>query len=105
MLLVELFETCPVAIGVREVRGDDIVHVEDNHQAAALFGKTPEEVRGRTEAELGIPRDQIVRAIARFRAARESGKPATVAFNVEGARGTRTLEGTVVVLHQSVGER
>ena len=37
--LAELFERCPVAIGIRDIDEGRILHVEDNKRGAALFGK------------------------------------------------------------------
>lgn len=39
-----------------------LLHVEDNHRGAALFGRTPEELRGVSEASLGVPQEKIERA-------------------------------------------
>ena len=105
-LLAELFETCPIAVGVRDIVGDrTIVHVEDNRRAAALFDRSPEELRGVSEASLGVPPDQIARAIARLRLARSSGTPGAVELTVDSARGPRQLAGTVVALQHSPEER
>jgi len=104
-LIGELFQNCSIAIGVRDVRGHDIVHVEDNPRAAAFFHKTPEQLRGVSEAELGVPRDHIDRSIARLRVARATGKPGIVEFSLESPHGRRTLSGTVVALEHAPEER
>jgi C4-dicarboxylate-specific signal transduction histidine kinase len=104
-LLYELFTNSPTPVAIREVRDGEIVHVEDNPRAAALFDLTPDEVRGRTEAELGVSRQQIERAIARFRAARASGHPVTAELGVETKRGPRVLSGKVLALEDDRGER
>ena len=104
-LLAALFERCPVAIGVRDIDGRMIIHVEDNARGAALFGRTPEELRGVSEASLGVPADQIERAIARFRLARSTGRPAHVELTIESATGPRTLAGNVIALDHAPEER
>jgi len=104
-VLAELFERCPVAIGIRDVRGQEIIHVEDNPPAAALFRKTPDELRGRSESELGISRAQIDRAIARFRAARASSKAVSVEMSVNLPDGPHLLAGTVLAVDHPDAER
>ena len=103
-LLAALFERCPVAIGVRDIDGRMIIHVEDNARGAALFGRTPEQLRGVSEASLGVPADQIERAIARFRLARSTGRPAHVELTIESATGPRTLSGNVIALDHAPEE-
>ena len=97
-LLYELFQNAPMAIGIREVRGNEIVHVEDNPCAAALFDRTPDQARGVSESELGVSRKQIERAIVRFRAARVADHPMTAELTVETTRGPRLLSGKVIAL-------
>jgi signal transduction histidine kinase len=105
-LLAELFESCPVAIGVRDVvDGRALVHVEDNRRAAALFGKTPEELRGLSEESLGVPAAQVARAIHRLREARATGRPARVELTVDSKLGPRTLAGNVIALEHGPEER
>jgi len=104
-LLYELFTNAPTPLGIREIVGDQIVHVEDNACAAALFDRTPEQVRGLTEAALGISRAQIDRAIARFRLARASGHPLTAELTLDTKAGPRVLSGKVSALHDENGER
>jgi two-component system, NtrC family, sensor kinase len=104
-LLYELFTNAPTPIGIREVQGEEIVHVEDNLRAAALFSRTPEETRGLSETDLGVARAQVDRAILRFRAARTSGHPMTAELSIDTKRGTRHLSGKVVALEDDRGER
>lgn len=104
-LLYELFTNSPTPVGIREVRGDEIVHVDDNPSAAALFDRTPEETRGCTEGELGVPREQVERAIVRFRTARASNHAMTAELGFQTKRGTRLLSGKVVALEDDRGER
>ncbi len=104
-LLYELFTNAPVAIGVREVRGNDIVHVEDNPRSAALFGKTPAQTRGVTDADLGVSRAQIDRAILRFRAARACGHPLAAEISVPVVGGPRLHSGKVLALEDDRAER
>lgn len=106
VLLYELFTNAPLAIGIREVRGHEIIHLEDNPRAAALFGRSPEQMRGITDADLGVPPEQIDRAIARFRAARSSGHAIAAEITVPSADGApRTLAGKVLALEDRRAER
>jgi two-component system NtrC family sensor kinase len=97
-LLQSFFEHAPIAMGLRAVRGDDIVHVEDNAFAAALFGRTPAELRGKSERELGVADDLVRRALAGFGAARERGGPVGFEMKLDSATGARTLVGKVLPL-------
>ncbi|HSQ62620.1 MAG TPA: ATP-binding protein [Polyangiaceae bacterium] len=95
-LLQGFFEHAPIAMGLRAVRGDDIVHVEDNPFAAALLASTPAGLRGKSERELGVPDDVVRRAIARFRGARERGGPVDFQLKLDTATGVRTLDGKIL---------
>lgn len=105
-LLRDVFTTAPVAMGIRAVVGDDLVHVEDNPRAAALVGSTPDAVRGKSERELGIPAEQTRRTIARFREARRAGAPVSVEVTYADEDGSvRTLDGKAIAIEDPDDER
>jgi PAS domain S-box-containing protein len=105
-LLRDVFTSAPVAIGIRAVRGEDLVHIEDNPRAAALLGSSPDALRGRSERELGVPPDQTERMIARLREARSAGGPASIDLTFADADGSvRVLEGKVIAIDDPDEER
>ncbi len=92
-LLSSLFAHAPIAIGVRALRGDDLVHVEDNPRAAAMFGSTSERLRDTSERELGVNPRLISATIARYRAAVATGEPQTFELSFHTPEGERTFLG------------
>jgi signal transduction histidine kinase len=92
-LLASLFAHAPIAIGVRALRGDDLVHVEDNPRAAAMFGTTPERLRDASERELGVNARLISATIARYRAAVATGEPQSFELSFRTPEGDRTFLG------------
>jgi PAS domain S-box-containing protein len=106
LLLRGVFTNAPVAIGIRAVRGDDVVHVEDNPRSAALYGGTPDSLRGRSERELGIPPERTRATIARLRSAREARGPVAIeVVHHEPDGSLRTFEGMVIALDDPEEER
>lgn len=98
-VLRAVFTNTPVAMGIRAIRDDDIVHIEDNPRAAALMGSTPDALRGKTDRELNVSPEKIARAIARFREARQARAPICFEMElVDSAGWTRTLEGTALAI-------
>jgi PAS domain S-box-containing protein len=53
-ILEAMIDAIPLPFGLRALRGDDAIHVVDNRAAAQLFGRLPDETRGRTARELGM---------------------------------------------------
>ncbi|HSO37487.1 MAG TPA: ATP-binding protein [Labilithrix sp.] len=105
-LLRTVFTTATVAIGIRAIRGDDLVYVEDNPRAAALMGSTPDGLRGVTDRELGVAPEQTRASIERFRMARATGAPVSLELTYPSAGGTpRTLVGRAVALDDPEEER
>jgi C4-dicarboxylate-specific signal transduction histidine kinase len=74
--LTSALREAPFPLGIREVRGDDVIHLLDNAAMAALFGKSPEQLVGKGERELGVDPDLIERAIKLLRRARARELPA-----------------------------
>jgi PAS domain S-box-containing protein len=105
-LLRDVFTTAPVAMGIRAVRGDELVHIEDNPCAAALVGSTPDALRGMSESDLGVPAEQTARTIARYREAREARGPVTVELTYPETDGSlRAFEGKVIAIEDPDDER
>lgn len=105
-LLHTVFTSANVAIGIRAVRGDELVYVEDNPRAAALMGMTPDTLRGVTDRELGVPPEQTRRSIERFRLARRSGGHVSLELSYpDGAGSSRTLAGHAVALDDPEEDR
>ncbi len=97
--LRDLFLHAPIAIGIRGVKGTDLLHIDDNPQAAALLGVLPDALRGKTDRELGADEAQIAGAIALFRRARKLGRPVEFEMKVQSAAGgARAMTGKLVPL-------
>lgn len=98
-LLRTVFTSATVAIGIRAIRGEDLVYVEDNPRSAALMGSTPDALRGVTDRELGVAPEQTRRSVERFRMARATGAPVSIELTYPNAAGApRTLVGKAVAL-------
>ena len=105
-LLQTVFTSATVAIGIRAIRGDDLVYVEDNPRAAALMGSTPDALRGVTDRALGVAPEQTRRSIERFRKARATGAPVSIELTYPNGAGTsRTLVGKAVALEDAEEDR
>ncbi len=104
-LLRSLFESAPLAIGIRSVHGDDLVHVADNPACATLLGRSVEALRDVSDRSLGIEQAQITRAIARFRQSRAAGVPLPFEMTFPASNGARTLAGRVTPLPATEDER
>jgi signal transduction histidine kinase len=77
-ILEAVFQAARMSIGVREVRGDDVVHVLDNPVSAEQLGRTPEQTRGKTSRELGLSPWLVQRSIETFRQSRSANGPVHV---------------------------
>jgi len=105
-LLRTVFTSATVAIGIRAIRGEDLVYIEDNPRAAALMGSTPDALRGVTDRELGVAPEQTRRSIERFRMARATGGPVSIELTYpSGTGGARTLVGRAVALDDPEEDR
>ncbi len=102
-LIACAFDTASSAFGVREIDGDDIVHLLDNSVSAAVFGKTPEELVGRRESELGVPQELLRRVIRTMRRAQKQGTAASFEIEYPTPDGTRLFEGKVVPIEPAEG--
>lgn len=87
----------PFPLGVREVKGDDVVHVADNRAMAELFDSTPSKLSGKSELELGVDRGLVQRAIRLLRRARERNRPERFELSF-GVSKPQALEGTAHAL-------
>lgn len=76
-----LLDAAPVAIGVRQVKGDDFVHILDNRLAAAIWASTPEDLAGRSDRELGVSQARIDQVLARFDTARAENRAVDFEFD------------------------
>jgi PAS domain S-box-containing protein len=105
-LLRDIFTSAPVAMGVRAVQEDDLVHIEDNPCAAALLGSTPDALRGKSERELGIAPEETARTLARFREAREARGPVPIELSYTENDGyLRAFAGKAIAIEHPNEER
>ena len=74
-VLRSFFNSTPLMMGVVEVRGDEIIHISDNAVTASLFNLTPEEMRRRSDKDMGIPSDIVRMWIGYYRQAAITGQP------------------------------
>lgn len=88
-LLATFFEAPGSLRGVVELADEDIVHLRDNAEAAAYFGRTPDEMRGRRASEMGVPADTIRLWVGHYRDCRRLGRPVQFEFAVPGGRWVR----------------
>jgi len=103
-LVQGIFEHAPIAIGLRTIRGEDLVHVADNPKTGELLAMSVEALRGASDREIGVPLDDVRRAITRFRKARAAGRPLPFEVTYDFAHGPRTLVGKVAPLPDEAGE-
>ncbi|MCM2315234.1 MAG: PAS domain S-box protein [Thermoanaerobaculia bacterium] len=73
--LSAVFETPGLPIVIVDVKDGDLIHVECNAAYAERFGRSIQQVKGRSLGELGVNRTFIAEAIGRVRAVATSGKP------------------------------
>lgn len=92
-LLASIFAHAPIAIGVRAVRGDDLVHVTDNPRSAAFFGRRPEHLSGRTDRELGVPQAIVDVSLASWREALATDGPVPFELTLPHPEGMRAFVG------------
>jgi signal transduction histidine kinase len=85
------FELVPMALGVRALAGDDVVHIFDNAAAAAQIGRTPDETMGRTARALGVNPELLHDCIERMRVAESTGEPVHAEIAYECPKGVRTV--------------
>jgi len=103
-LVQGLFDNAPIAIGLRAVRGEDLVHLADNPKTGELLGIPVEALRGRSDREIGVAPDEVQRALSRFRRARAANRSIPFEVSYEFAGGPRTLVGRVAPLPDEDGE-
>lgn len=89
--LEAMIEAIPLPFGLRTIRGDDIVHVVDNRAAAQLLGCSPDETRGRTARELGLPPERVRSCIGLLNRAREQRQTLRMPTRYETAHGVREM--------------
>jgi signal transduction histidine kinase len=94
-LLASIFDASAFPLGIREIHGDEIVHVVDNAASASLHGTTTEEIAGRTERALGLSEEANAQMIERFRAARAAGAALRFEQTYANGAGARILRGRV----------
>ena len=99
-ILHGFFESPGAARGVVEMVHGEVIHLSDNAEAAALFGLTQETMRGKLDAELGIPEDVRQRWIHEYERSRTTGLPVQFEY-LHVADGVRWL--AAVVSHIGVG--
>ncbi|MBL8719981.1 MAG: PAS domain-containing protein [Myxococcales bacterium] len=76
----------------------------DNPKTGELLAMSVEALRGASDREIGVPLDDVRRAISRFRAARAAGRPVPFEVTYDFAHGPRTLVGKVAPLPDEGGE-
>ena len=93
--LGSFFEAAPMCMGIVELTEDDIVHVSDNEATGTLFGVAPAQVQGRTESELGVPREVIDIWRRHYLMSQEKKKPVQFEFPHEKDGAQMWLSATV----------
>lgn len=86
-----ILEAVPFPFGLRELRGDAVVHVADNSAAARLFSRTPEETRGKTATELGMTAQQSRACASVFLLARERREAVQIPTRYQTPEGVRDM--------------
>ncbi len=96
VLVERLLNIDTLRVGVRELRDGEVVFVADSRLNAELFGATPEQTRGRTGHELGLPPSVIDACTALIASAVETERPTTGTIVCTAADRARDLQCTVV---------
>ncbi|HVK76851.1 MAG TPA: ATP-binding protein [Kofleriaceae bacterium] len=88
-ILRTCFEVTPMALGIRSLDGDDIVHVYDNPASAELFGLTPADLADKRATELGVDCALLPAVIEKMQTALRTGSMTRVEFEYETPAGHR----------------
>lgn len=88
-----LLNAAPVMIGVRQVKGSDFVHLLDNRLSAALWGKTPDELHGRSDRELGVAQEHIDSVMRSYEQARAENRAVDFEFDFSRPDRPRVMRG------------
>lgn len=102
-LLRSFFDSPGALRGIVEVVGDDILFVSVNAAAARLYGRSPEEVRGKRAAELAVPSEIIQLWLSRYRETQRTKEAVTFEVRRPTARGQAWFLATVCFLGTGPG--
>lgn len=102
-LLASFFEAPGSLRGVIELVDGDIVHLRDNAESAAFFGRSQGEMRNRRASEMGVPDDAIQFWIKQYRESQRTNQPVQFEFAVPG--GGRWLQVSVSPLDSHPRQR
>jgi PAS domain S-box-containing protein len=102
-ILRGFYESTGLMMGIVEVDGGTTVHLSDNAAAAAFLGRSPEEMRGRTERELGVPEEQSEQWLAAYRESEQTGRPVRFEYVCDRAGESCWLAVTVSFLGRTEG--
>jgi len=90
-----LLDVAPMAIGLVEVRGEDLVLIEANAATARFLGRTRRELLGRSADQLGIPARVIEGWLGQFREAGRARGELRFEFTQARAPGTARFAAVV----------
>lgn len=80
-ILSSFFNSPGMLRGIVELVDGDVLHIRDNAESAAFFGRTPSEMRRCKASAMGVPPEVIRLWTANYQASQQSGVPVT--FNYE----------------------
>ncbi len=80
-ILRDFYESAPMAMGIVEIHGDDLLFVSANRATAALLGVSPEDLRDRFASEVGAAPEELAYWTGRFRESGRLGGPVRFEWN------------------------
>jgi two-component system, sensor histidine kinase and response regulator len=85
----------PLMMGLVEMLGEDVVYVVANPATAAFFGVEPGELRGRSTADLSLPRREVALWVEKFRESERLARPVHFDYRIGLPSGERWFAVTV----------
>ena len=89
------YESAPLMMGVVEIHEDDLRHVSCNRSSATFLGATPEDLRGRPTAEVGLPRQVRKEWLRHTRQAERTEVPVSFEYDHPTNDGPRRVWGVM----------
>ncbi len=93
--LRSFFDAAAVLMSVVELNGHDYTYVESNALLAKFFGRTPEQLAGKSARELGVPQVDISRWVELFHQCVNSRAPLTTEYPFTHNGERRWYHGTI----------
>ncbi len=104
-VLRSFYDSGVIMMGIVELLDEDVRHISDNAAAAKLFGRTPQEICGKTSAELGAPREAIDRWLQAYRQAAATGAPVQFEYQCSLSEDLRWVSCTACSIPTPAGSR